>query len=170
MSLSSEEMGGLFKGFRRSAFRMETHQTYTIPSERDSVRRFLAGQPKPVDHNAGWHATVRANVAGGKSMQRLKVIRRPFSDYIRYHLAWSIPGNVQAGEDYRILELTDRSELGIPEQDYWMFDDQTVALLNFNPDGTLAGRELADPSDLEQYRKWRDLALSEAVRFVDYRG
>jgi hypothetical protein len=67
-------------------------------------------------------------------MQRVKVVRRPLSDYLRYQFAWTLPGNVAAGEDYRILGLTGRSS-DLPEQDFWLFDDVTVLLLNFNVDG-----------------------------------
>src|SRR5215470_7889621 len=53
-------------------------------------------------------------VPGSRSMttgrlQRLKVVRRPFTEYTRFLFAWAIPGNVEAGEDYRILDLTEKS-------------------------------------------------------------
>ena len=168
MILSSEDMGSLFREFARSAFRLECHQVYTMPAEQENQRRFLAGEPKPASHNAAWHETVSRNIQAGKMTQRAKVVRRPFTDYTRYLFSWGIPGNVAAGEDYRILDVTDR-ETDLPEQDFWIFDESTVALLNFNPDGTLRDRELADEADLNQYLQWRDLALSEAVPFGDYR-
>jgi hypothetical protein len=166
--LSNEVAGALFRDFQRSAFRLETLQTYTIPRDQASFERFLAGESKPDDYNATWETSVRQHVAAGKTMQRAKVVRRPFSDYTRYLFAWAIPGNVAAGEDYQIVDASDR-ELDLPEQDFWLFDDDTVLLLNFNPDGTLRDRELADPSQVDQYRRWRDLALAEAVPFRGYR-
>lgn len=168
MIVSSAELAALFRDFERSAFRMETHQTYTMAGEQAGLARFLAGEPKSEGHNAGWLETVRGNVASGKTMQRLKVVRRPFTDYTRFLFAWAIPGNVAAGEDYRILDVTDRI-LDVPAQDFWIFDESTVALLNFNPDGTLRDRELADSAELEKYQNWRHLALSESVSFLDYR-
>ncbi|NYI87952.1 hypothetical protein HNR02_001275 [Amycolatopsis endophytica] len=167
--MSNEVSSALFREFERSAFRLETLQTYTIPRDQASYGLFLAGEPKPEDYNLTWQASVRQHVVAGRTMQRAKVVRRPFSDYTRYLFAWAIPGNIAAGEDYRILDLTDR-ELGLPSQDFWLFDDETVLLLNFNPDGTLRDRELADPADLDLYRRWRDLALAEAVPFGEYRG
>ncbi|RZS32641.1 hypothetical protein EV193_11117 [Herbihabitans rhizosphaerae] len=77
------------------------------------------------------------------------------------------PGE-RAGEDYRILDLTEKS-IDLPQQDFWLFDDSTVALLNFNDDGTLRNRELADPSELDKYRSLRDLALAKAASFLEYR-
>ena len=168
MTLSGEDMGALFRDFERSAFRMETHPVYTMPNEQENLRRFRAGEPKPEGHNAGWKATIRQNVAAGKTMQRLKIVRLPFTEYTRFLFAWAIPGNVGAGEDYRILDLTEKSP-DLPEQDFWIFDESTVALLNFNEDGSLKDRELADPSELDKYVHWRDVALSEAVPFLEYR-
>lgn len=169
MPLSNEESRALFRDFERSAFRLETVQTYTMPREQPSFAKFLAGEPKPADHNADWHERVRAIVSSGRTMQRVKVVRRPLSDYLRYQFAWTLPGNIAAGEDYRVLDLTDH-ELGLPKQDFWLFDDATVLRLNYNPDGTLRDRELADPSELDQYRRWRDVALAEAVPFGEYRA
>lgn len=159
----------LFREFTRSAFRLETLQTYTMPREQPSIAKFLAGEPKHADHNASWHETVRSLVAAGRTVQRVKVVRRPLSDYLRYQFAWTLPGNTAAGEDYRILDLTDR-KIDLPEQDFWLFDDKTVLLLNFNPDGTLRDRTLADAADLDHYRHVRDLALAESIPFSEYRA
>jgi hypothetical protein len=168
VTFTREQLGALFGGFSRSAFRMETHQVYAMPTEADELSWFLEGQPLPDGFNSGWHETIRRNLAAGKTMQRLKVVRRPFTDYTRFLFEWAIPGNVEAGEDYRILDATDR-DTGIPEQDFWLFDESAVALLNFNPDGTLRDREQVDESELEKYLHWRDVALAESVPFVEYR-
>jgi hypothetical protein len=166
--LSSEELGALFQNFEASAFRMETHQTYTMPAEAENIARFLRGEPKPPDHNKAWHESIRSYRASGKTIQRAKLVRRPFTDYTRCLFAWAIPGNVAAGEDYRIVDITDRT-LELPEQDFWLFDERTVALLNFNPDGTLQDRELVENSNVGQYLEWRDIALAESVPFSEYR-
>ncbi|MEV6876999.1 DUF6879 family protein [Amycolatopsis sp. NPDC051128] len=166
--LTDEEFSALFEDYQSSAFRLETRQVYTVPQFDESLRKFLAGDPKPESFNAAWHARIGRYVAAGKTMQRAKFVRRPLTDYSRYLLSWGVPGNVVAGEDYRILDVTDRT-VDLPEQDFWIFDDETVALLNFNEDGTVRGHELADSAHLDQYRKWRDLALSEAIPWSEYR-
>ncbi|MFD9890598.1 DUF6879 family protein [Amycolatopsis sp. NPDC059027] len=168
MSLSNEEVSALFREFKRSAFRLETLQTYTIPSEQASFQRFLAGKPQLEGYGKAWHELIQNHVEAGRSVQRAKIVRRPLTDYSRYLLSWGVPANINAGEDYQILDLTDRT-VDLPEQDFWLFDDETVLLLNFNPDGTLRDRALADAADLDQYRRWRDLALSEAVPWSEYR-
>jgi len=102
--LSSDESSALFRDFTCSAFGLESLQTYTMPREQPSVAKFLAGESMPDDHNAAWHQSVRGHIEAGKTMRRVKVVRRPFSDYLRYQFAWTLPGNVAAGEDYRILD------------------------------------------------------------------
>lgn len=141
-----------------------------MPNEQASIRRFLAGEPMPANHNEDWHEYVRDLTAAGKIMRRVKVIRRPYSDYIRYHLSWTLPRNSAAGEDYHIITGEDLDQLDVPNQDYWIFDEQTVLLLHFNDDGTFRDNELADPSELNKYRHWRDLALTKAVPLDDYRS
>jgi hypothetical protein len=167
MTVSSDGMGALFRDYKRSAVRLETHQTYTMPNEQTDIARFLAGEPEPDDSKSNWLKSVRQNIAAGKTMQRIKFVRRPLTDYTRFLFERGIPGNIEAGEDYRIVDITDH-DIAVPEQDFWLFDESTVLLLNFNTDGTLRNREIADPSELDKYLHWRDVALSEAVPFVDY--
>lgn len=165
MSLASDDFGAMFRNFARSAFRLEVHQTYTILSEADEVQLFLAGGEQPDDDDSSWHRMVRDHTAAGRTMRRVKIVRRPLTDYTRYLFAWGVPGNVEAGEDYRILDVTER-EVDLPNQDFWIFDDATVVLLNFRQDGTLAGIELAEPEHLQQYLDWRDVAMSESVPYL----
>ncbi|MFL6144496.1 MAG: DUF6879 family protein [Labedaea sp.] len=160
----------MFDEFARSAFRMETLQVYGIPSEQEEIRLYLQGAEKPHDPDAEvWHQTIRHNAASGKIMQRLKVVRRPFTDYTRWLFDWGIPDNVAAGEDYRILDVTGR-ESPVPEQDYWMFDESTVVLMNYNPDGSVRSQDALESADIAEYLRRRDVALKESVPFDEYRA
>ncbi|MBO0916628.1 hypothetical protein J1C73_20630 [Streptomyces laculatispora] len=170
MLLDGEEWQAYFRDFKRSAFRLETQQVYTMPAEAETVRSFLAGEARPKDFNATWHETIRDHAAAGRTMTRAKVIRTPLTDYSRYLFEWCIPGNVEAGEAYQIVDLTDRPNPGLPDQDFWLFDETTVVHLNYRPDGTQINRELVSSPDLRKYLAWRDLALENAVPFRGYRA
>jgi hypothetical protein len=91
------------------------------------------------------------------------------TDYQRYQFAWGIPGNIEAGEDIRILDLTE-DDLALPDQDFWFFDDSVVVHLNFDPDGTLLNIEQLENPDLPKYLRWREVALEHAVTFSEYVG
>ncbi|GAA0339493.1 DUF6879 family protein [Streptomyces blastmyceticus] len=167
--VDGDEWKAYFRDFKRSAFRLEVHQVYTMPAEAESVRDFLAGEPKPEGFNTAWHRTIQGHAAAGRKMKRAKVVHRPLTDYSRYLFAWAIPGNVEAGEDYRIVDLTDQANPGLPDQDFWLFDETTVVHLNYRPDGTQINRELIQSPDLGKYLAWRDLALGHSAPFSDYR-
>ncbi|OMI39696.1 hypothetical protein SPAR_09623 [Streptomyces sparsogenes DSM 40356] len=95
-------------------------------------------------------------------------MRRPLTDYQRYQFAWGIPGNVKAGEDIRVLDVThDDHGLPITGQDWWMFDGTRIAHLNFRPDGTQINREVYE-GDPAPYREWKRIALKHAVPFEEY--
>ncbi|MEU9011101.1 DUF6879 family protein [Streptomyces sp. NPDC048479] len=166
--LDGAEWKAYFRNFKRSAFRLEVHQVYTMPTEAETFRSFLAGESKPVDFNAIWHQTIRAQTSSGLTWTRAKLVGRPLTDYSRYLFGWGIPGNVEAGEDYRIVDVTER-EVELPNQDFWMFDETTVVHLNYRPDGTQINRELVESPDIGQYLAWRDLALEISIPFSGYR-
>jgi len=157
-----------FAEFQHSAFRLEVQPTYTMPAEQPNITRFLGGELTPPEgHNKAWHDTIRRNAETGRQMQRVRVVRIPPTDYQRYGFAWSIPGNVAAGEDVRILNATN-TELDLPSFDFWLFDDQTAVRLNFRDDGTLASVELDDDPDLDEYYRWRNRALQAAMPFSEW--
>ncbi|GHI07395.1 hypothetical protein AQI88_20585 [Streptomyces cellostaticus] len=166
--LDGNEWNAYFDEFKHSAFRLEVHQTYTLPDEAETFRSFLAGEPMPDGFNERWHQTIRSNTEAGRTMIRAKIVRRPITPYSRFLFGWGIAGNVAVGEDYRILDLTDQPNPGLPEQDFWMFDETTVVHLNYRPDGTQINRELIREPNIDKYLAWRDLALESAIPFHAY--
>jgi hypothetical protein len=111
--LDGDEWRRTFDAFQRDAWRFEAQPTYTMPKETENVARFLRGEPQPTDHNSRWHERVHDYVASGRSIGRVRIVRRPLTDYQRYQFAWGIPGNIQAGEAIRILNVT-HDDYGLP--------------------------------------------------------
>ena len=169
MLLDGEGWREVFDAYKRSAWRFEAQPTYTMPNEGENVTRFLRGEPKPIDHNATWHQRVRAYKAAGRTIGRVRIVRHPLTDYQRYQFAWGIPGNIEAGEDIRVLDTT-RDDYGLPltGRDWWIFDDAKVVNLNFRPDGTQISRELVESPDLAQHLQWRAVAMANSVPFAEY--
>ena len=89
-------------------------------------------------------------------------------DYISYEFEWGFIYNVEAGEDIRVLDLTDQPGPGLPDHDFWLFDDQTVVQMLYRPDGTQIGRELLADPDLDTYLGYQDKAWCGSVPFGDY--
>lgn len=167
MLLDDDAWDKFFGRFHKIAFRLEVQQTYTMPREQLDFQRFLAGEAMPDGYNSAWQEEVRGLVSSGRSLQRAKLIRRPYTSYTRYLMSWAVPGNVHAGEDYRIIDVAD-GELELPDQDFWMFDEKDVVHLNYRPDGTQINRELITEPDIAQYLTWRDRALAHSVPFSEW--
>ncbi|MEV2276533.1 DUF6879 family protein [Nocardiopsis sp. NPDC049922] len=166
MLLDGEKWNAFFDSFESEAWRLEVQPTYTMPGEADSFARFLRGEPKPDGHNARWHERVRGYRTAGKYVGRVRIVRQPLTDYQRYQFAWGIPGNIAAGEDIRVLDLTE-TDLGLPDFDFWMFDEARIVRLNYRPDGTQINRELLD-DDPATYQEWKRIAIEASVPFATY--
>ena len=139
-----------------------------MPDEQDEYQRFLAGEKPPADLHYSWLDRVAHFRATGREIQRVHVVTRPLSDYLRYEFTWAYAFNVKAGEEIRILDLTGKDNPGLPSEDFWMFDERRVVRMMYRPDGSQIGRELLDIPDIEQYVKYRNVALAMSVPFEEY--
>lgn len=97
--LEGEAWSRYFRDFASSAFRLELRQVYTMPGEADELRRFRAGEQPPPGYHYGWLDTVAEARQAGKTMRRVRVVKRPLTDYTQYEFAWGYACNVEAGED-----------------------------------------------------------------------
>jgi hypothetical protein len=166
--LADPEFDRLFTSVRRSWFRLETLQRYDVPYERDELAAFLRGES--IDTRPGpWQGMIREHVAAGRQLARVHVIEEPLSDYIRYELHVYTP-NVDAGEDVRVIPIR-RGDwpAGLPRHDYWLFDEERLWLMDYDPAGAFqATRNVDDPAVVEQHRQWRDAALALSIPLNDY--
>ncbi|PRH77196.1 hypothetical protein C6N75_21610 [Streptomyces solincola] len=164
--LTGEDFGRLFETFERAAFRLETLAEYDVEEEREEIARFLAGE----DMGPEWddNPWVRSMTDKGKSVSRVHVLRSPLSDYLRYELA-AYPGNIAAGESIGIIDRSEQSADGLPDHDFWLFDDRGVYRMHYTPEGAFVGGELLPEERLAEYQAYRDLALARAVPFGVYR-
>jgi hypothetical protein len=157
-----------FDSYERSAFRLETLPTYTMPDEQDEFQRFLAGEKPAPELHYPWLDRVARFRASGRIIQRVHVVTRPLSDYIRYEFEWAYAYNVKAGEEIRILDLTGKEDPGLPDEDFWMFDEQRIVRMMYRADGSQIGRELLDNPNIEQYIRYREIALAQSIPFEEY--
>jgi hypothetical protein len=154
--------------FARSAFRLETLQTYTEPDEAPAVARFLAGEDPSLD-TTWWEAMLRRHRDAGRTISRVRVLVEPLSDYARFQLPY-FSRFAKAGEDISIIATSPGSwPADVPSHDYWLFDDRDVWAMRYTDVGTFVRAELLDdPSDITTHRRGRDAALAHAIPLRDY--
>jgi hypothetical protein len=165
--LNGSDWREFFDGYKTSAWRLELRPFYTMPQEQEALRRFLEGKRLPQDYWSGWMDRVASYRASGRTIGRVHVIKKPLTDYLRFQFDY-YAHHVRAGEDIRILDLTDREAPGFPDHDFWLFDDELVVRMLYREDGTQVGRYLLENPDLDEYRRYRDNALAGAVPFMEY--
>ena len=123
-----------------SAVHLEMRDTYTPDDQR--FVDWLAGKPLPCPANPVWSRLVRAHTARGVRFRRVRVISEPLADYIRFEHAITDEVNVSAGEDVRWLPRRQASDLCLPGNDFWLFDDRLIRFSYFSGDGHILEDEL----------------------------
>lgn len=161
------DLGALLRTVTRGAFRLEPRDRYNVPSEAESLARFLAGDPD--DSSVGqspWYEMTAEAARAGRPFLRVRVVSTPPSDYVRYGL-WAAAANLAAGEEIRYLDRDHAATLGLPvtpPHDAWLLDDTKVVVLHFDADDRFIEAELrTDPATIEQHRRWQAIAWNASV-------
>lgn len=131
----------------RSAVHLEMRDVYAVDSERESVAAWKAGfRHDPADQASWWrpwHDLIAASVARGVEVRRARIVSEPVTDYIRYEHSGTFR-NVAAGERVRWLPRRRATDIALPGNDFWLFDERVVLVNHFTGDGQSAGKELID--------------------------
>lgn len=168
MRLEDDEWQRFFDDFEHSVWRLELHPVYTMPQEEENIRRWRSGERLPDAHWSPWMERVAGYLKGGRAIGRVHVVRRSLSEYLRFEFEWYYRHHVRAGEDIRILDVTEEANPELPDHDFWLFDERRVVKMLYRPDGTQIGRELVENPDIDAYIRWRDMACAGAMPFLDY--
>lgn len=166
--MDEDELGAYIDHlFTRTLFRLETLPFYDVDSDGDDYRRFIAGEVGPtMARKQPWLDTLAAERARGLYTHRVHILAPPLTDYLRYECEWGYAYNAEAGEDIRILDLSERPALDVVvDHDFWLIDDQHAARMHYTDNGRFQGATPVADRDLHRYREIRDAAWSSAEPF-----
>jgi hypothetical protein len=165
--MNPEEFGLLFEHFARSAFRLEARDSYDVSVERKPFTAFLnrGTRPRRSTQTDPWLRLVSDRTASGKTMQRVRLFTTPLNDYTRFEFAL-YEDNVAAGEDIRVIDRAslDDAARGWSDEDFWLFDDETVALMRYDAAGAFLRAELV--ADVQSYLDKARRALEASTKFT----
>lgn len=163
MLLDGEAWADKFKTFQTEAWRLETLPQYVVPQEAEEFAAFKAGARFPGPYEDAWTAMVRTRNVG-----RVHIVNRPLTDYLRFEFERYYQHQAPAGEDIRILDITDRPNPA----------PRRPGLLDVRPlDGRpheVRGRRYADRAGAVRGRppapflEYRRIAIAESVAFLEY--
>jgi hypothetical protein len=158
----------LLTNFRYSAFRLETLSEYAMDEEAELFESFLRGEPLPewTPGNNSWLRMVADHAAAGRTMSRVHLVTPPLCDYLRFEFAAQVP-SARAGEDIRVADVTEHRGLAHLEQDFWLFDSETVLLQHYDDKGRFLGSELTT-HNVGYFRQVRDQVLDASMPLMEY--
>lgn len=163
--LSDAEFWEALHSFRNSAFRLELQPDYREPGETDLADAWLAGErvdPETDPGLAEWFRRVRAHVATGRCIGRVRVHEDPPTDYQRWE-RWLGAWNVAAGEQLQYLTRRRAIEIGLlpsaGNEDWWLHDDVRLLVMRFAGGRRIENEIVTDSASVARARAWRDLAV-----------
>ena len=176
MKLTSGEVDlkGRLAGFCNSAFRLEARQYYDSPKEREWFERWRQTGEVPAftPDNDPWCKLVAKAQAAGKTMQRVRLVEEPPTDYVRFELQCQ-HHSVDAGEDVRVTVVKPVRDFAVNDDplsemfDFWLFDEETVVELEYDREGRfVAAYEVTDTD--YRYRAYRSMALKRSIPLKEY--
>ena len=107
----------------------------------------------------------------GVVIRRARIVSEPVSEYIRWEHEITA-ANVKAGEDVRWLPRRRASDLLLPGNDFWVFDDRVILWNHFTGDGEIPpeGWEITeDPAQVKVCAAAFESVWERAVPQADYR-
>jgi hypothetical protein len=164
--LTAADFAEAFRTFTSTAFRLELQAAYSEPIERETLAKFLAGEPEPpteVPAFQAWLEQVKGMASEGRRIERVRVHEDPPTDYQRWE-RWVGNWNVEAGEVIHYLTRRQAEVAGLlpvlGTEDWWLFDSSRLIVMRFDDQHRRISDELfVDAEHLERARAWRDLAV-----------
>ncbi len=152
------------------ALHLEMRDAYT-PSD-PSFRAFTGDGPAydRTLRESSWHALISPAVARGVSVRRARIVSEPVTPYIRFEHSVTGSMNLAAGEQVRWLPRRHASDLCLPGNDFWLFDDRLVRWHHFAGNGEHLFDELTDDAHaVELCRSAFTSVWKRAIEHRDYR-
>ncbi|MGQ4402543.1 DUF6879 family protein [Streptomyces hayashii] len=168
--VTAEEFGRMFTTLKHSAWRLETRHRYAWDEQQPQYAQFLAEGRVDWDLTDPWCQGRREQSHLGKRFERVRILDEPPTIGQRYLLD-NARRNEAVGETIRVLARSRAEELGLPREDFWIFDSRVVALLHFSEDDEMGDIELiTNPVDVLRYAQAREAAWHFAVPYDQFSG
>ncbi|UGY92259.1 DUF6879 family protein [Streptomyces gobiensis] len=162
----------LLRGSEFSAVHLEMRDVYAVDNEKESFAAWKAGfRHDPADRDSWWRPwldLISETVARGVVVRRARIVSEPVTDYIQYEHSGTFT-NVAAGEQVRWLPRRRASDIALPGNDFWLFDDRLIRWNHFTGDGASGGGELSeDPAAVKLCASAFETVWERAIPHEDY--
>lgn len=140
---ASERSAWLRKHHERDLLRIEVRDRYDVGSDGGDYRRYVHGEPEPVE-GAGWLDMLRRDTAARKIRRKVHLVRDgQLSDYQRYAMEWGFARTTAAGEQVRIVDVDpDTWATTAAVGDYYLADGRDVLRMHYDGADRFTGAEV----------------------------
>jgi hypothetical protein len=129
-----------------------------------------SGRPRAVPGSPAWYDLVHEHTARGVRFRRARVVSEPVSDFIRFEYESTAGLNIAAGEQVRWLPRRRASDLCLPGNDFWLFDDKLIRFHLFSGEGEIVEDQLcSDPAVIAACAVAFEAVWDRAVPHAQYR-
>lgn len=167
--ITAEEFAELIRTFSSSAVHLEARDAYGTAVELPNMAKWRAGERDDLAWMQEYCDTVRRHVAAGRTIRRARIVSEPLSEYQRWShsIAHALVG---AGEDIHWVPRPRVSSIGIPGNDYYLFDDRLVVFLHYTGEGLVIDRTRStDAADVALCRFAFEAVWGVSTPHRDYR-
>jgi hypothetical protein len=124
----------------------------------------------PAERWPDWFEMTSKTTTRGISIRRARIVSEPVSDYVKYEFDVTDGLNVAAGEQVRWLPRRRASDLALPGNDFWLFDDRIVQFNHFSGNGDwLDVERVTDPAVVRLCSVAFESVWQRAIPHEDYR-
>ncbi|MEV4513815.1 DUF6879 family protein [Dactylosporangium sp. NPDC049525] len=161
----------LLRTCERTALHLETRDQYDRTDPMFTA--WQAGhRDDPADRDSWWRPwcdLIAETTGRGVAVRRARIVSEPVSEYIQFEYDGTFT-NVAAGEDIRWLPRRQATDIALPGNDFWLFDDTLVRVGHFDGDGRSTGHEMTtDPGVVKVCASAFDAVWERAVPHGQYR-
>ncbi|MEV6859511.1 DUF6879 family protein [Streptosporangium subroseum] len=159
----------LLRSCERSALHLEMRDHYGSSSP--GFQAWRAGVPfDRTDFDAPWANLIKGTVERGVVIRRARIVSEPLSNYIRYEHSATPYANLAGGELVRWLPRQRASDLALPGNDFWLFDERVARFGFHSGDGEATGYEFSeDPAVVKLCATAFETVWERGIDHAEYR-
>lgn len=147
MPSSVPTFADLIANCTRSAVHLEMRDRYAVDEEDEAFQAWRNGFRHDLGDRASWWRPwldlIQETVGRAVVVRRARIVSEPVTEYIRFEHSGTFT-NIAAGEQVRWLPRRRASDIALPGNDFWLFDDRLIRWNHFTGDGAWAGDELSE--------------------------
>lgn len=155
--------------FDSYALRFEVLDRYDVASDDDAFTHYLAGRSRPPGFGRVWQGWIADRITEGREVRRVRVLYGPPSPYLCFECEWGYAGNVAAGEQVRVLDLTEQPRpAALIDAEFWLLDGHRVAMMSYDAGGAFLHAETAEDASAQPYVRSAEAAWCLAEPFKEW--